>query len=145
MNERLQRHEFAFVRKGNALVVKWEDKNTVHLIFTKYTAEVVEKHKTFFGGNRQTFKKPSVIEEYNQCMSGVDKADQLLEPYDPSRKSLAWFKKLGLHFVTRMVLNSFLVYKNKVNKKLKFRKYITSLVHRLIACYSKEGKAIFDK
>ena len=121
INERNQRHEFAFVRKGNTLVVKWEDKNTVHAISTKYTADVVEKDKTFFGGTRQTFKKPSVIEKYNQYMGGVDRADQLLEPYDSSRKSLAWFKKLGLYLITRMVLNSFLVYKNKVNKKLKLR------------------------
>ena len=145
IDEKLQRHQFAFVRKENMLLVKWEDKNTVHVISTKYTAGVVEKDKKFFGGYRQTFKKPVVIEKYNEFMGGVDKADQLLEPYDPSRKSHAWFKKLGLHLIMRMVLNSFLVYKNKVNKQMTLRKYIVGLVEELITKHSKDGKSVFDK
>ena len=45
-------------------------------------------------------------------MGAVDMCDQLLKAYTSHRKSLAWFKKLGLHMVDRMLLNAFIVYKN---------------------------------
>ena len=51
-SEKLARHQFAFVRKNNTLVTKFEDKATVHLMSTKYTAGTVEKDKTYFGGQR---------------------------------------------------------------------------------------------
>ena len=46
-------------------------------------------------------------------MGSVDKADQLLEPYAYERKSDAWFKKLGIHFMFRILLNSFLAFKKQ--------------------------------
>ena len=45
-------------------------------------------------------------------MGAVDKCDQYLKPYSSGRKCLAWFKKLGLHMIDRMVLNAFKVFKN---------------------------------
>ena len=45
-------------------------------------------------------------------MGAVDKCDQYLKPYSSGRKCLAWFKKLGLHMMDRMVLNAFKVFKN---------------------------------
>ena len=51
-------------------------------------------------------------------MQGVDKADQMLKPVDPSRKSMAWFKKMCLHLLMRLLLNSFLVHVNIVDKNV---------------------------
>ena len=45
-------------------------------------------------------------------MGAVDKCDQLLKPCSSGRKCLAWFKKLALHMINRMVLNTFKVFKN---------------------------------
>ncbi|KAG1682589.1 PiggyBac transposable element-derived protein 4 [Nymphon striatum] len=144
-DEKLERYHSSFIRKDNSLVVKWEDKKSVHVITTCYSAGLIEKDKTYFGGVRKVFKKPYQIEKYNEYMGSVDMADQLLEPYDPSRKSHAWFKKLGLHLVMRMLLNSFLVYRNTVDKGMKFRKYIEKLVEELLVTHNKNGKEIVDK
>ena len=92
-----------------------------NVISTKYTAGLVGKDTTYFGGTSKVFKILFSIEKYNQYMGGGDKANQLLEPCDPSTKSHAWFKKLGLQLVMRMVFNSYLVYKNMVNKNAKMR------------------------
>ena len=43
-------------------------------------------------------------------MGAVDKCDQLLKPYSSGRKCLAWFKKLALNMIDRMVLNAFKVF-----------------------------------
>ena len=45
-------------------------------------------------------------------MGAVDMCDQMLEPYASARKTLAWFKKLGLHMIDRMTLNAFKVFGN---------------------------------
>ena len=144
-NEKLERYGSAFIRKDNSLVVKREDKKSVYVITTCYSAGLIEKDKTYFGGIRKVFKKPYQIEKYNEYMGSVDMADQLLEPYDPSRKSHAWFKKLGLHLVMRMLLNSFLVYRNTVNKKIKFRNYMQKLVEELLVSHNPNGKEIMNK
>ena len=145
IEENLERYASAFIRKENTLVVKWQDKKAVHVISTKYKAGLVEKDKTYFGGVRKVFKKPCSIEKYNTYMGGVHMADHLLEPYEPSRKSHAWFKKLGLHLIMRLMLNSFLVYKNLVKSKLTLRKYIQTVVKELLVSHSHNGSVVMEK
>jgi len=57
--------------------------------------------------------KPSVIVQYNAFMGGVDKLDQMLEPYLSLRKSMKWYKKLFQHLLDVTVYNSFVLYKKK--------------------------------
>ncbi|XP_068238428.1 piggyBac transposable element-derived protein 4-like [Palaemon carinicauda] len=123
--EKLINQQASFVRKDNTLIVKWSDKREVYVISTCYESTLfVEKQQMLPGGRKISFKKPHMIEKYNDFMGGVDKEDQLLEPIDPSRKSLAWFKKLGLHFIMLLMLDSFLLHKNKVNKKSTIKRFI---------------------
>ena len=110
--EQLEKNQALFARKGNTLLVKWQDKREICLLSTKYEANVVEKTKTYFGGKTVFYNKPLQVEKYNKKMGSVDYADQMLEPYESHRKSLAWFKKLGIHFMFRMLLNSFIAYKS---------------------------------
>lgn len=99
-----------FARKINSSVlVKWQDKE-VCLLSTKYEADAVEKTETYFGGETVFFNNPHV-EIYNKKMGSMDYADQILEPFESFGNSLAWFKKLGLHFMFRSLLNSFIAYK----------------------------------
>lgn len=86
-----------FERKKEILVVKYSDRKVVHVVTTKYKAGYVEHTRHLRGGKVEMVKKPLPIQRYNEQMGAVHLVDQLLEPYDPSRKSFAWFKKLGLH------------------------------------------------
>ncbi|KAK3869539.1 hypothetical protein Pcinc_025158 [Petrolisthes cinctipes] len=111
--EKLEKNQAVFARKNNTLVVKYQDKIEVTVLTTKYNAGMVEKTKTYFGNKTVFFNKPLHIDKYNKKMGSVDLADQLLEPYVMQRKSLAWFKKLGIHFMFRTLLNAFVFYRNE--------------------------------
>ena len=108
----LQKKSSAFMRKEDLLACKYEDRKTVYSLSTRYPARLETKDRRPHGGTATEFKLPLQIQKYNEFMGSVDKADQLLKPYAFQRKSLAWFKKLGLHFIDRMVFNSYIVYKN---------------------------------
>jgi len=58
----------------------------------------------------QTLDKPDCILDYNRKMGGVDKSDQLLEPYDATRKCMAWYKKLAIHLLQQALLNAQIMY-----------------------------------
>lgn len=63
-------------------------------------------------------------------MGGVDRTDQLMQPYDMARKSLKWYKKLACHFLQLAMLNSFLVYKKDHGQKrfLEFQHDVISVL-----------------
>ena len=78
-------------------------------------------------------------------MGSVDKAHQCLEPYSYDRKSRAWFKKLGIHFFERMVLNAFLLYRAKnPDYKGDYLLFIQSVIEGLIMDHSVAGKKIIQ-
>ena len=145
-DEKLIRHTSSFARKGNVLAVKYQDKKEVNVITTRYTAGLVEKSKKYFDNTRTFYFKPLHIDEYNNLMGSVDKADQLLEPYAFERKSLAWFKKLGIHFIFRMLLNSHLAYKNRQPEyKKHFMDFILDVSRELLAHHNATAKDIIEK
>ncbi|KAK9711196.1 Transposase IS4 [Popillia japonica] len=80
------------------------------------------------------YKKPRHIEHYNQNMGAVDAIDQDVEPYNAARKSFSWFKKVGIHMLQRMILNSRVLYTvDKDDDGMKLREdYLTFVpVHDL--------------
>ena len=143
ISEKLSKGKMAFVRKNNVLIVKWEDKKTVNVITTKYAAGTVDEEKKVYG-RRTVIRKPTPVSRYNQYMGAVDYTDEILAPVDPNRKSQAWFKKLGLHMVLRMVFDSHIVYGNFV-KKIPIKTYIETLIYDIIVKHSRGGKAVMDR
>ena len=84
--QKLKPKQSSFMRNGDILVVKYEDRKPVYSLTTRYTAELVEKSKPFHG--KVYFKLPLQINFYNEYMGSVDRADQLLKPYASDRKAL---------------------------------------------------------
>ena len=59
---------------------------------------------------------------------------------------MAWFKKLGLHFIDRMMFNSFIAYKNmNPDKNLVYLAYIKEVANELIKEYSEKGAIMIEK
>ena len=142
--EALKRRNSAFMRSGDVLVCKYEDKKSVYSLTTRYQAEVVEKTKKFFKG-RQFFKLPQQLYWYNEYMGNVDKADQVLSPYSWKRKCMAWFKKLGMHFIFRMINNAFILYTNQYPQYRKaFYDFIKDVVDGLIRDHSPNGRKMLN-
>ncbi|XP_050709301.1 piggyBac transposable element-derived protein 4-like [Eriocheir sinensis] len=131
-NESLSRGQALFSRKDEILQVKFRDTKCVHVITTKYEAGFVERTRVLKGGKQEFIKKPSPIQRYNEQMGAVDLVDQLLEPPDPTRKSYTWFKKLGLHMISRMLLNARTIYCNLHQQRhwMEYGEFIKLVVHQ---------------
>ncbi|XP_065662596.1 piggyBac transposable element-derived protein 4-like [Hydra vulgaris] len=69
-------------REG-VVVAKWKDKRDVLMISNLHSLHMIEVT------NRRGEKKmkPNIIKDYNQCMSGVDRAEQMVSYYDCLRKT----------------------------------------------------------
>ena len=110
----LKLYDSAFARSKHVLISKWRAKSNkcVHVISTKYTARKFHKKQKYYKGKKISFLKPHVIEKYNQYMGSVDQIDQMLHGRKLEMKSFTWFKKVGLHILSRAALNSMVIFKN---------------------------------
>lgn len=133
-NESLSKGQALFSRKDEILLVNFRDTKYVHVITTKYEAGFVERTRFLKGGKKEFIKNPSPIQRYNEQMGAEDLVDQLLEPTDPTRKSYAWFKKLGLHMISRMLLNARTIYYNLHPQRnwMDYGEFIKMVVHQLL-------------
>lgn len=139
----LQTFQTCFVRKGDVLVIRYKDKRDVYVLTTKLKAGFVEKKRFHTSTSTNIpIQKPKPIDHYNQNMGSVDAVDQDIEPYDCTRKSYTWFKKIGIHMIQRMVLNAKVLYsiahENKQVGVLEFTKLLCDdLLHKYAPTYSK--------
>ena len=122
--------ETAFATNGSLLVSKFCDKKssgmkTVFIIDSYNKPALHAKERIIRGGERISIRKSSSMMDYNTSMGGVDRADQVLHSYDATRKSYRWFLKVGVHFIQRLCLNAFIVYRNYGGKQ-SFEKYLLS-------------------
>lgn len=112
--KKLSRLSSCFLRKKSVLITKYTDKRDVYLLSTNDKAKLLPKSRKVKGNETQIIQLPLVIDKYNKKKLGVDKADQLLKMYNPVRKSYTWHKKLGIHYLHRLLLNAFILFK-KIN------------------------------
>ena len=68
---------------SSLLAVHWYDKRDVFVLSTIHGTGSVEVCRQ---GEDTPFPKPPMIDEYNHCMSGVDKLDQLISTYSFTKK-----------------------------------------------------------
>ena len=121
----------------------------VYCLTSYYNVGFIEISKNFFGNVFARHMLPGPIHNYNLLMGSVDKTDQLLEPYSYDRKSLAWYKKLGIHFVFRMLLNALLLYTSQETRAGRVYKkpllvYTQVVAEELIYEFSPGGKILID-
>ena len=121
---KLKKGEVNAYRSSELLAMKFKDKRDVLMLTTIHNEEMVP------GRRLAAHHKPRCIGDYNKYMGGVDRTDQLMQPYDMARKSLKWYKKLACHFLQLAMLNSFLVYKKDRGRKrfLEFQHVISVLL-----------------
>jgi len=103
----------AYMVKGDHLLaIKFSDRKDVYVLSTVDDAGVVQKTRHFRGEReQQNYNRPEAIEKYNLQMGGVDVTDQYLAPRSIVRKSFVWFKKVGMHYLQRLLLNAFIRYR----------------------------------
>ena len=118
------------LRSGPLLAVKFTDKKDVHMLSTIHDESVqtvpVRRRAV------QTMNKPLCILEYNKAMGGVDRSDQLLEPYDATRKTMTWYKKLAIHLFQLSMLNAHIVYQKSIADPKPFMDFTHDVIGGLL-------------
>lgn len=130
LTHKLKRQETIARYANNILVGKWKDKRDVLYISNEHQNDMIG----YVDNLQRHREKPAPIFYYNKYMGGIDRQDQMLAYYPCDRKTLRWYKKLGIHYVQLMLLNSFFLY-NKYSSKDKMSLYdfrisiLSSLLH----------------
>lgn len=93
-------------------MMKWRDRREVLAISSEHTNYLVEV--TNRRGDQKL--KPKAISMYNKYMSGIDRQDQMLSYYPCERKTVRWYKKIGIHFFQLFLLNAYYLYVENVKK-----------------------------
>ncbi|GFN89722.1 PiggyBac transposase uribo2 [Plakobranchus ocellatus] len=107
-NCKIAKGQLKSMTKGPHLAQKFEDKKTVYMLTTFHSAETVSK--TTHG---QECTIPKSIDAYNKNMEGVDRIDQMLEPYDTKQKTVRWYVKLAIYLIQIAVLNGWTLYRKR--------------------------------
>lgn len=136
----------AKIKKGEVItkyaqgvaVSKWRDKREVLFLSTEFEENMVDVQMKRGG----TVKKPKAIVMYNGNMSGIDRQDQMLAYYPSERKTLRWYKKLGVHLLSMMLLNSYFLFKQATQQKMSFYDYRLKIIKTLL---SRKPKVAEDK
>ena len=128
LTRKLKKGESIARYSNNIMIGKWKDKREVLYISNEHGNEMVE----YVDKRNRNREKPSPIFHYNKNMGGVDRQDQLNSYYPCSRKTLRWYKKLGVHFIQLMLLNSFLLYRKFSGHKISFYEFRHSVLCSLL-------------
>lgn len=135
MKQKFQVGQQLYMRSGALLMLGFREKKTqtnpVLLLSTKSEAKSIEKIKI---RNHVEVKKdkPEMIDTYNKYMGGVDMSDQMLYCYLDERRTLKYWKKATLNIISRMVLNSYILYKNNTaGKELTRVEYMISIIEHV--------------
>ena len=107
MKKKLKKGEMAWAQSDNVVVIKWKDKRDVHTISNARSPEIV--HTTNRRGKE--LMKPNVIRDYNANMSGIDHSDQMMAYHSGLRKTVRWYKKVGIHILEILLTNAHYLYK----------------------------------
>ncbi|CAG5055107.1 unnamed protein product [Parnassius apollo] len=114
IKKKLKKNQHVWVRKNKVYVSKWVDKRPVLMVTTSVHPRLIEIQNRF----QQRKIKPAEVAEYNQHMSGVDRADQMISYYSSPRKSIRWYKKVMFHLLDVAVWNSFFILKKILPSQL---------------------------
>ena len=126
---KLKKGEMIQRSQDGVSVTKWKDKRDMLMISNKHSVEMVDV--TNRRGDSKS--KLSVIRDYNDGMSDIDKADQMISYHNCLRKITHWYKKVALHIIDIHIFNLYALHKKlSVNQKANLLEFRESIVKCLI-------------
>lgn len=131
--KKMKKGEVEVRSKADMIVIKWCDKRPVTMLTTVHNHEMVEVAKP-----RSTVQKPKAVVDYNKQMGPVDRSDMMISFNDSTRKMTKWYRKLFLHIMDIIVLNSFTLYMKHHNKKIHLHDFRLELIRQLFECHFRE-------
>ncbi|KAJ8933659.1 hypothetical protein NQ314_013871 [Rhamnusium bicolor] len=118
INAKLQKGQSLAKYQNGLLVRKWRDKRDVLYLSTEFKNNLIEYENR--RGDKITKLLP--ILKHNEFMSGVDRKDQMMAYYPCERKTLRWYKKLGIHLFQLILVNSHYLYNKHCGQKMTHKK-----------------------
>ncbi|XP_041969238.1 piggyBac transposable element-derived protein 4-like [Aricia agestis] len=108
---------------GDVDLMVWRDKNIVPFIST---------YHGFAAAKSGSGLKPSIVPDYNVCMGGVDRKDQMLAMYPlERRRGRVWYKKFFRRLLNASILNAYILLRTQT--AITHRSFRETLVRELIA------------
>lgn len=108
-------------------VLKWKDKRDVLMLSTKHSKgfkTVIKKGKVV--------RKPKMVFAYNMAKGSVDLSDQMNAYSSPLRKTVKWYKKLGIELILNTALmNSWVMFCENNKSKIGIVEFRRQLVENL--------------
>ena len=113
-------HSFRTDANSGITATKWYDNKCVQLISNHCcNPQETNKIKRWDRGS-QTYTEincPTVVEEYNKSMGGVDLADMLISLYRTTIKTKRWYVKVLFHCVDIAKVNGWLLYRRHCDQR----------------------------
>ncbi|XP_017759466.1 PREDICTED: piggyBac transposable element-derived protein 4-like, partial [Eufriesea mexicana] len=113
-------NEVKYFRDNEVLFCAYRErknvKNPVLLISTKAVDQNVTITRNRHGREIR-LTKPAIIQSYNAFMGGVDESDKMLYTYLDERRSVKCWKQVAFNIISRMVLNAYIIYKERITSK----------------------------
>ncbi|XP_041420032.1 piggyBac transposable element-derived protein 4-like [Xenopus laevis] len=129
ITKKLSRGEIYALRNDELLAIQYRDTRNVFMLTTIHDASVIAEQRV----GRPPKNKPLCCKEYSKNMGGVDRTDQVQHYYNATRKTRAWYKKVGIYLIQVALRNSYVVYKAAVpGPKLSYYKYQLQIIPALL-------------
>ena len=106
INKKISKGEIVFQSLGDISVTKWKDKGDVRVISNTLVPEMMKTTNKHF----KEKDKPNIMKIYNENVSGINKSDQRLCYHSSLRKTIRWYKKIGIHLIEVMLSNAYYKY-----------------------------------
>lgn len=135
INKKMKKGQYTWQSNGSTVVCKWKDKRDVLTISNKHSNVAMTQVKNRRGNIKL---KPIIVEDYNKYMSGVDREDQMLSYHSALRKTLRWYKKVGLHVLEMFLLNAYYLFKLVTQKNIPILQFRESVVGSLVGQLKKK-------
>ncbi|KAL7631069.1 UNVERIFIED_CONTAM: hypothetical protein RMT77_018635 [Armadillidium vulgare] len=122
------------------LALLFNDKRNVYMLSNCHENGVIEVTRRSKAG-RIRENIPLCIKDYNKNMGFVDKTDQVLHYYTMARKTIKWYKKLGMHLIQIRILDALGIYNMDRKKKTPYFNFLLNIVKDLTSQIRNEPKA----
>ncbi len=135
---------------GPLLACCWVDSRPIYFLTTIHLAvasTVSQVKRTTLDGSRIWVTCPPLMPDYQRCMGGVDRGDQLIACYNLGRRSKKWWKRVFSYLLETSILNAYHLWKfarkdwsrEKLKRKGSYIKFKLELAEELIGNYRKRA------
>ena len=116
-------------RKEKLVCVGWQDEKHVILLPTEGSSKMI----TYNSKRNREHQCPEIVRNYNLHMGGVDLSDMRCYMFLDERRTIRWNKKVFFTLLSRVLLNSFILYQCNTENvpKLNRRQFMVKLVEGL--------------